>query len=321
MAAIGFLVLLCIPCGGDESDEQKIFDRFIAYTNDVYMLNVEKSLKKDIRVGIYPGHQKHLVYGYSLGNLLQYARRGSENHKIWLMLERKTKKMIFEEFEKEGALRGLDRASIEKRKQEAWKACIGALQGWSDAEMMMWTKVDPRNAPDFFESMSKYDSADDNPDKKVFRDLVASDILVKEQEIGSGFFLYRDMGRKDHRAEAEFRSKDKKIAINVTIFKMNNLETYQKHHKNYQLYIQKYALKSNYEAERLSLGQTTYIYQIGKASYDAESYPGQLWYLWVRGKYYYSGSEEGEKNAPKVKTAVTNAITAMYNRVIKSEGR
>ncbi len=317
MAAISFLIIFCISAKGDDIDDWKIFNEFISWTKKIY---VTKKSEEMAEMVMSDNLYRAQVLGYSLGNLLQYARRGKKNHKIWLMLESQAKKDIFDRIEREGRLRGRDRTSIEERKRSAWKACMAAQQGWLDAKMMALTKVIPNNAPNFFEMLEKGDTADNKPDKKVFIDLVASDILVKEHEIGSGFFLSSDMGTNDHRADVEFRSKDKKIAINVTIFKMKNVETYQKRHKNYQLYIQKYALKSNYEAERLNLGQTTYIRQIGKASYDAESYPGQLWYLWVRGKYYYSGSEEGEKNAPKVKTAVTNAITAMYNRVIESEG-
>ncbi len=79
---MSFLVLLCIPCVEDESDDQKKFDRFIDYTNKVYMENVEESLDKDIKLGLYSRSMNSMVYGYSLGNLLQCARCGSGNHRI-----------------------------------------------------------------------------------------------------------------------------------------------------------------------------------------------------------------------------------------------
>lgn len=313
MAVIGFLAFFCISIGGDENDEQKTFSSFIAYTNEVYRENFEKSADKDIRLRIYEGtfgSLNPLVYGYSLGNLLQYARRGSKNHKIWLMLERKLKEKIFADIEWEGWFLGLDRATIEKRKQKQWTVCMLAQQGWHDANMMLWTRVDTKNAPNFFESMSEYDPED----KKASSKLVPSHFMVEDAfEIGSDFF-FSGYGEEinEIRAKAYFESRDKKTEITVGVIRIADPENYERMNKRFQ----NRTLKV-YRGERLNLGESTYIVKTGRAAYASESFPGFPWHFFVEGKYYYLGTEEDDANAPKVKLAVTNAITAMYNRFIE----
>ncbi len=334
IAAIGFLIVFCIFAKGDELDDDAIFERFERYTKQTYITH-----QSDIAEIVLSDHIVGArVRGYALGNLLQYARRGKRNHKTWLMLERKTKMKIFADIEQEGKMRGRDRASVEERKRRAWEACMTAQQGWLDGKMIVLTKVDPKNAPNFFEKLKKGDSADDNPDtqddshllkpdKKDFRSLVAGDIMVKAHEIGSGFFLSYDLGTSDHRASAEFKSRDEKIVITVSVDKIKDLETYQKLIKNFHEEMKDYPVKTSYDAERLNIGGVTYIRGIGRAAYDAESYSDQLWGFSVRGIYKLSSSDydlrkkEAEENGPKVKQAIANAITAMYNRGIELEGR
>jgi hypothetical protein len=327
IAAIGFLIVFCISAQGDELDDDAIFERFELYTKQTYITH-----QSDIADTVLSDHIVGArVRGYALGNLLQYARRGKKNHKTWLMLEQKTKMKIFAEIEQEGKLRGRDRATIEKRKQKAWQQCMAAQQGWLDGKMIVLTKVDPKNAPNFFEKLRRGDSADDNPDaqddshfekpdKRDFSSLVASDIMVKAHEIGSGYFLSYDLGTSDHRASAEFKSSDEKIVLEVSVNKIKDSETYQKLIKNYHSEMRDYPRRTSYEAERLNIGEATYIRKIGRAAFDADSYSGQLWAFSIRGIYklstsdYDSRKKEDEENSPKVRQAIINAITAMFNR-------
>jgi len=74
------------------------------------------------------------------------------------------------------------------------------------------------------------------------------------------------------------------------------------------------------EHDSLGLGESSYIVKTGNADYDAQAFPGRIWHLWVIGSYY-SFSGDYNRNAPKVKLAVTNAIRAIYHRVIELERR
>jgi hypothetical protein len=94
------------------------------------------------------------IVGYSLGNLTKFTRRGSANHKIWLVLEGKLKEDIEKSVESEGQARGWNREYIERRKTRLWNECMAAQQGWFNTLLIVDTRVTPKEAPDFFSSLS-----------------------------------------------------------------------------------------------------------------------------------------------------------------------
>jgi hypothetical protein len=89
-----------------------------------------------------------------LGNLLKFARRGSANHKIWLILEAKLKQDIEKTIETEGELRGWGHDFVEKLKKRSWQECMAAQQGWYNALLIVDTRVNPKEAPNFFATLS-----------------------------------------------------------------------------------------------------------------------------------------------------------------------
>lgn len=143
------------PAAADEQQDKLIFMEFLRYSQRVYLSQAREILDQgDYRIVFGEVAMSSRVLGYSLGNLLRYARRGSENHKTWLMLEKKTREMIHWNIEKEGGLRGWDPAFIENRRKKAWEQCMAAQQGWFDASMAAITSVEPKGAPDFFAALA-----------------------------------------------------------------------------------------------------------------------------------------------------------------------
>lgn len=138
----------------DDDDDKTIFSKFIKYTHAVYTSNARQQLSgNEFLYSFGETKMGARLLGYSLGNLLQYARRNTDNHKIWLMLEAKAREAIFRDIESEGRLRAWDSTFIEDRKQKAWRECMAAQQGWFDEMMAVMTSVRPENAPNFFESL------------------------------------------------------------------------------------------------------------------------------------------------------------------------
>lgn len=155
LSLCGLLILLCsYPIIGEDLDNDTIFSKFLNYTENVYQSYARDKLVSGEDILLFEGLQmSSRIIGYSLGNLLKYARRGSENHKIWLMLESKTQETMFAAIEKEGEMRGWDRDFIDARKKRAWQQCMAAQQGWFDDTLAIWTNVKAENAPNFFETL------------------------------------------------------------------------------------------------------------------------------------------------------------------------
>jgi len=159
LSAIGLLMLLMLisgaPAAADVPDDDDILYKFLLYTGNTYLSRTLKNLDKDDYSLTMAGKLfSARVLGYSLGNLLQYARRGSENHKTWLVLEQKTKEAMFILIDRQGAREGWDPALIEKRKQNALAQFMGAQQGWYDALLVAQTGVTGKDAPNFFETLT-----------------------------------------------------------------------------------------------------------------------------------------------------------------------
>jgi hypothetical protein len=144
-----------LPAAAGDPDDDDVFYKFLRYTQDVYLSQAGAVFNEtDFTIAFGGTVMSSRILGYSLGNLLQFARRGSANHKIWLMLESKTKEAIFAEIEREAELTEWDRAYIENRKQKAWQQCLAAQQGWLDNVMAAWTTVPAKSAPNFFETLA-----------------------------------------------------------------------------------------------------------------------------------------------------------------------
>jgi hypothetical protein len=159
LSAIGLLMLLMLisgaPAAAGVPDDDDILYKFLLYTGNTYLSRTLKNLDKDDYSLTMAGKLfSARVLGYSLGNLLQYARRGSENHKTWLVLEQKTKEAMFILIDRQGAREGWDPALIEKRRQNALAQFMGAQQGWYDALLVAQTGVTGKDAPNFFETLT-----------------------------------------------------------------------------------------------------------------------------------------------------------------------
>jgi hypothetical protein len=102
------------------------------------------------------------LLGYALGNLTQYARRGSENHKTAMMLEEKIKNVIFYRIEQRARADGDPRVSIEDLKNKEWRKFQEAQQGWHDSDMARWTNVKGKDVPNFFDTLTA--TPPDTPD-------------------------------------------------------------------------------------------------------------------------------------------------------------
>jgi hypothetical protein len=152
------VLLACLvakPGLADGLTEDELYGKFLDYTMKTYTkVQVDRDLTfSDFHI-FYSGQPtSSRVLGYSLGNLLQFARRGSDNHKIWLILEAKLKQDIEKTIESEGQTRGWARDYIEKRKKRSWQECMAAQQGWYNAMLIVDTRVSPREAPNFFSTL------------------------------------------------------------------------------------------------------------------------------------------------------------------------
>jgi hypothetical protein len=179
------IVLCCFQIIGEDLDNDTIFLKFLNYTENIYQSYARDKLLSGEDILLFEGIQmSSRIIGYSLGNLLKYARRGSENHKIWLMLERKTEETMKAAIDREGELRGWDRNFIEARKQRAWQQCMAAQQGWFNDTLSIWTNVKAEDAPNFFDMLRAGDVEEDNTntqDEEEIQDtgVVSDEILGK----------------------------------------------------------------------------------------------------------------------------------------------
>ena len=155
LTIFGLLILVfCFQILGEDLDDNDIFLKFLNYTERVYQSHARDKLVSGEDILLFEGlKMSSRIIGYSLGNLLKYARRGSENHKIWLMLERKTEETMLAAIEKEGEIRGWDRNFIDSRKEKARQQFMAAQQGWFDTTLAIWTNVKAEDAPNFFDTL------------------------------------------------------------------------------------------------------------------------------------------------------------------------
>ncbi len=153
-----------------------------------------------------------------------------------------------------------------------------------------------------------------------YRDLLAKDILVKPEEIGEGFILFQNMLTDDNSASVEFKHSGKGISVSVHLEKKRDEAAHDRAKNDFVNKKRQEMSNQRYVVEKLNLGDYSYIVWQGKASFDAQSYPGERWHVWVIGNSYsYSGNYD--ENAPLVKRSVINAISAMYHRVVELESR
>lgn len=158
------------------------------------------------------------------------------------------------------------------------------------------------------------------PINRQYRDLTAKEILVKPGEIGEGFILSHDSGTYDDGASVKFTHRDKGITVTVYLTKVVDEESHDREKNDYVILTRQKMSDQRYVVEKLSLGDYAYIVHMGRADFNAESYPGEIWTLKVSGSYYSYGGNY-EENAPFVKQAVINAISAMHRRVVRLESR
>ena len=160
-ALISFVLfcLVAMPGMAEELTEDELYGKFLDYTMKTYTkVTVDRGLSFSDFHTLYAGQTtmtSSRVLGYSLGNLLKFFRRGDANHKIWLILEAKLKQDIEKTIESEGQMRGWDRDYIEKRKKRSWQECMAAQQGWYNAMLIVDTRVSPKEAPNFFATLSE----------------------------------------------------------------------------------------------------------------------------------------------------------------------
>lgn len=150
-----FLILLAclmaIPGMADESTDDELYIKFLDYTIDTYLKDfTPETISISNLYGYLDQQTQARVLGYSLGNLLKFARRGSINHKIWLILEKKLKQDIEKTIDREGQIRGWEPSFVEKLQKRFWQECMMAQQGWYNVMLIADTKVSPMEAPNFF---------------------------------------------------------------------------------------------------------------------------------------------------------------------------
>jgi hypothetical protein len=156
LSALGLLALLVgAAAAADVPDEDQLLYKFLTYTGNVYLTRALENVDiNDYSLTMVGKIYSARLLGYSLGNLLQYARRGSENHRIWLILDGKLRKTISELIEAQGAQQGWDRASIGQRTKNALTQFTAAQQGWFDTWLIAQTGVKGKQAPDFFKTLA-----------------------------------------------------------------------------------------------------------------------------------------------------------------------
>ena len=156
LGAVGLLMLVFgAPAAAGVPDDDDLLYKFAVYTRDVYLADALKNTDPNALSPALAGKiYSPRVLGYSLGNLLQYARRGSDNHQIWLRLDRRLKQTLFEIIDLQAAQEGWVSVEIEERKQDALTQYLGAQQHWFDDAMVAATGVKPNEAPSFFESLT-----------------------------------------------------------------------------------------------------------------------------------------------------------------------
>ncbi len=156
LGAIGLLMLILgAPAAAGAPDDEDLLYKFAIYTRDVYLGDALKNTDPNALSPALAGKIfSPRVLGYSLANLLRYARRGSENHQIWLRLDRRLKQTLFEIIDLQAAQEGWVSVEIEERKQDALKQYIGAQQHWFDDAMVTATGVKPNEAPNFFDTLA-----------------------------------------------------------------------------------------------------------------------------------------------------------------------
>jgi len=149
------IVFSSILITADDLNDEEIFNKFINYIKEVYLPNAQQSLwHVDYQFQFGERAISARLLGYALGNLTQYARRGTENHTIALMLEEKIKDTIFSQIDQGGQKQGWTSAYIEDLKQKAWQEFQVAQQGWHDDDMARRTSVNVNNAPNFFDTLA-----------------------------------------------------------------------------------------------------------------------------------------------------------------------
>lgn len=156
ISVLSLLILLsCAQVSADDLNDEEIFAKFISHVKQVYMTNAKPALfNLDYRFPFGDTEISARLLGYSLGNLLLHARRGSENYRVLLMLEKKTKDTMVLQLEKARREVNFPRSILEKRKQEVLQDFMQAQQGWHDTDMARLTNIKGRDAPDFFASLA-----------------------------------------------------------------------------------------------------------------------------------------------------------------------
>ncbi len=155
-SALGLFVLfLSAPVAAVDPTDDQLLYKFAVYTRDVYLGEAMKNrdpnqLSPAVAAQIFTPR----MLGYSIGNLLRYARPGSENRRIWLRLESRVRKTLFELIDLQAAQEGWAAAEVDRRKLEAAQEFTWALQHRFDDALAASTGVRPDQAPDFFASLT-----------------------------------------------------------------------------------------------------------------------------------------------------------------------
>jgi len=152
--ALGILLLIFGTSSAADISDVDLLYRFLRYTGEFYLKDQIRSLEQDdISLTTAQKIYSARILGYSIGNLLQYARRGSEEHKTWVKLDELTQNLIKGLIDQEGVREGWSKSYIDERKKNAQAQYLFALQGWTEALLIRQTHVYPKDAPNFFKTM------------------------------------------------------------------------------------------------------------------------------------------------------------------------
>jgi len=163
--------------------QNKTYQKFLKHIADVYEANMRATMSKDqLRQFILNANNNARIYGYALSNQLRFAKRETDEYKIFKELERICRLAVSETAKRLAKKEGWSEQTQKQREKTALREFEAATFGWHDGDMARITGVRPENVPNFFATIDLASALNQTPDQNN-PEITRGNIIPPQSEI------------------------------------------------------------------------------------------------------------------------------------------
>jgi len=162
--------------------QDETYQKFLRHIADVYEANIRIIMTQtQLKQFILNANNNARLFGYALSNQLRFAKRGTDEHRIFKDLERICRIAVSETVKRLAQKDGWSEQTRKQKERDALREFEAATFGWHDSDMARITGVRPENVLNFFDTIDRENITP--PQSEIVNPGVVSDAILGKWQI------------------------------------------------------------------------------------------------------------------------------------------